>query len=385
MKEIMKKNYLYLIALLFTTFSFSQSVIFVDDFDTDTPKYTSSGDYEVNSTKYFGTTHTSFADVELEYSDFPFLGARQLDATETITYFNQDVSGKSEVTLAIGIAEDKGPGGTEDWDSGDAVHIEYRLDGAGSWENLFSIVASGTTDSSPKISSSNEYNNEPITSEIGEFDFQITGLSATSLDLRLTFEGLTEAEEDIVFEYIAFVTDIDLFPLITITPLPETNLSNGVGTVDITYTVTGTANSIKILINDDESSAIVGNIAGETIAIPVSDDQSYYVEILAYLDGYNVDDNDVYFEVGTPSLSIGRNEIENFSVYPNPVNIGSFSITTGANSIKTVELFDVIGKMVLSKRVQNKDAIDISALNTGMYILKVKENNKTATRKLIVN
>ncbi len=375
----MKKTYLYFIAFLFSTATFSQSIIFLDEFD-GAMQYSSSGEYVTSPTQYFGMTTETYADVELGYGDFPFFGARQLSASPaTITYNDLNIAGKSNLSLAIGIAEDKGPGATENWDAGDSVLIEYSLDN-GSWITLFSIVSSGT-DNAPQISSSEGNNGTVITSNIEEFDFGIPTSSNTEIDIRFTFTGLSEAEEDIVFEYLGLVNDLNLFPEISISA-PTTNFSNGVGTVDVTYTVSGNADSIDIIVND--GTPITGNdVNGDTVSIPVSDDTAYEVVILAYLGVQEVGDNDVYFEVGNP-LSINNNEIESFSLYPNPVSNGKFSISTEENSIKNIELYDVMGKMVLSKSVRNKESIDISSLNSGIYILKAEENSKNATRKLII-
>jgi hypothetical protein len=383
----MIKNYFFLFALLFSGLSFSQSVILVDDFDTPSPKYTSSGDYFDSSTQYFGTTNDTDADVELGYSNIPFFGARQLkNGNETISYNGNVITGLSNVSFVIGIAEDKGAGNSEDWDTGDAVHIEYRLD-AGSWTNLFSIVANGATDTAPRIDTNNDGIGDGalITSDIGEFDFELTGLSATTIDIRFIFLGLTETEEDIAFEYLGIVTDLNLFPEITVTtPNPGQNFINGTNSVDVSYTITGNADSVALIVNGDTGNPIIGNKFGGITAITTVDNQSYEVEIIAYLDGFNVDDTDIYFEVGNP-LSINNTEIENFRVYPNPVNSGEFSISSGSNSIKTVKLYDINGKTVLNKQVINKEVIQINNLNSGLYILKVEENGKTAKGKLVVN
>jgi hypothetical protein len=69
---------------------------------------------------------------------------------------------------------------------------------------------------------------------------------------------------------------------------------------------------------------------------------------LTYISGQEVGYNDISFEVGNP-LSIGKDEIESFSLYPNPVNNGNFSISTGDNSLKLIQLYDVVGEMVLRK------------------------------------
>ena len=84
------------------------------------------------------------------------------------------------------------------------------------------------------------------------------------------------------------------------------------------------------------------------------------------------------------TLSIGRTEIEGFAIYPNPVSNGEFSIRTRNGVSKSVQIFDMLGKQVYSKEVQANENVKISNLNSGIYILKVQEEGRLATRKLVV-
>ena len=75
--------------------------------------------------------------------------------------------------------------------------------------------------------------------------------------------------------------------------------------------------------------------------------------------------------------------IQDLSIYPNPASNGKIYITTKQNLSKDIEIFDVLGKKIYSTSMFGKE-LNISKLTPGIYILKVKENNKTATRKLVV-
>ena len=77
--------------------------------------------------------------------------------------------------------------------------------------------------------------------------------------------------------------------------------------------------------------------------------------------------------------------IEDLSIYPNPVNQGrlNISITTRLNDIKEIEIFNVLGKRIYSETLFGKE-LNIAKLNAGVYILKVTENNISATRKLVI-
>jgi len=76
-------------------------------------------------------------------------------------------------------------------------------------------------------------------------------------------------------------------------------------------------------------------------------------------------------------------EIKGFVIYPNPVSNGILRITTFENAKRTIQIFDVLGKQVLSRTTISQH-LNISMLNSGIYILKVFESGKVATRKLVV-
>jgi len=75
--------------------------------------------------------------------------------------------------------------------------------------------------------------------------------------------------------------------------------------------------------------------------------------------------------------------IEGLSFYPNPVSNGKIYITSKSSLDKEITIFDVLGKKVL-QTVMNSKELNISNLSPGVYIIKIKENEATATRKLIV-
>jgi hypothetical protein len=86
--------------------------------------------------------------------------------------------------------------------------------------------------------------------------------------------------------------------------------------------------------------------------------------------------------VTTATLSVSQNQIEGLKVYPNPVTNGTFYINTSADSTKEVVVYDVLGKQVAKTSTTN--AVNVSNLKGGVYIVKITEDGKTATRKLII-
>ncbi|WP_298344253.1 PQQ-binding-like beta-propeller repeat protein [uncultured Algibacter sp.] len=88
--------------------------------------------------------------------------------------------------------------------------------------------------------------------------------------------------------------------------------------------------------------------------------------------------------VNAITLSTNKVNIEGFNVYPNPVTTGEFYVSTASNTAKTIQIFDMLGKQVYSKSVEANEAIKTSNLRAGIYILKVVEDNKLATSKLVI-
>lgn len=88
-------------------------------------------------------------------------------------------------------------------------------------------------------------------------------------------------------------------------------------------------------------------------------------------------------EVTTPLLSVKQNSISGLNMYPNPVSNGTLYISSDSNSAKSVEIYDILGKQVLNAKVSN-NAVNVSNLQSGAYIVKINEEGKTDTRKLII-
>lgn len=85
----------------------------------------------------------------------------------------------------------------------------------------------------------------------------------------------------------------------------------------------------------------------------------------------------------TPAVVAAVNNvaIDGFAMYPNPAQ-NALYITTKANLTKEVQIFDLLGKQVVNQNVSG-NALSIN-LKAGVYVIKVTENGKTATQKLVV-
>lgn len=76
-------------------------------------------------------------------------------------------------------------------------------------------------------------------------------------------------------------------------------------------------------------------------------------------------------------------DIDGFKLYPNPVTNGKVFINTSLDAPKKILIFDVLGTQVLQTTIIGRE-LNVSDLDKGVYILRVFEKDKVATRKLIV-
>jgi Secretion system C-terminal sorting domain/Metallo-peptidase family M12 len=76
-----------------------------------------------------------------------------------------------------------------------------------------------------------------------------------------------------------------------------------------------------------------------------------------------------------------------FSVYPNPAdNVLNISMVSKSESIKSIVLYDVLGRLLKFNLINNPSTIDITSLMKGNYIVKVTTtNNKEYSTQFIKN
>jgi photosystem II stability/assembly factor-like uncharacterized protein len=104
--------------------------------------------------------------------------------------------------------------------------------------------------------------------------------------------------------------------------------------------------------------------------------------------GYVVGNNKTLLKY-TEVSGIGYNKIPiDFEVFPNPVHKNLF---IKCSDLKTengnIQILSIDGKEVLKKEIRQGSEnieIDVSHLETGMYLCKISTNNKSSTKKLII-
>ncbi|WLD23106.1 T9SS type A sorting domain-containing protein [Flavobacterium dauae] len=87
----------------------------------------------------------------------------------------------------------------------------------------------------------------------------------------------------------------------------------------------------------------------------------------------------VNFFEGTTSIK--ENNIDGLNIFPNPAD-DVLNITSNSTLDKNVQLFDLTGKKVLD--VTTVSQVNVSTLKAGIYVAKIYEAGKTATRKVVI-
>ncbi len=95
----------------------------------------------------------------------------------------------------------------------------------------------------------------------------------------------------------------------------------------------------------------------------------------------------IYFDdvsfVDNTTNGINENAIAAVKMFPNPLNGDVLTILTESDAPKTVTIFDVLGKQVVSA-VTSNNTVNVANLTSGVYMVKISQEGKTATKKLVV-
>ena len=82
-------------------------------------------------------------------------------------------------------------------------------------------------------------------------------------------------------------------------------------------------------------------------------------------------------------LNTENNVKDIFSIYPNPVTNGYVNISSPSNGEKNIAVYDILGKQVINTTITS-DRLNVSQLNSGIYMLNISENGISSTKKLVI-
>jgi len=166
--------------------------------------------------------------------------------------------------------------------------------------------------------------------------------------------------------------------------------SFGTSTVVLASTgALGFSNSSEVIIVRDASGTAIATLDASTLSVNTGADASVTrspdrtgdfilhptVNGVNFSPGLKVD--------GSSVLNVKENQLETFTMYPNPVIDGKLTIKSKSNGLKKIELFDISGRSVLQTNLTS-NVLNVESIKGGIYFLKVSQDNHVTTSKLVI-
>ena len=82
-------------------------------------------------------------------------------------------------------------------------------------------------------------------------------------------------------------------------------------------------------------------------------------------------------------VNVPEIEKNNPTVYPNPAT-NNFTVNLGNDEKANIQLFNIVGQQVYSETITGTAQVNVANLNSGVYMLKINQNGKVYTTKVIV-
>ena len=82
-------------------------------------------------------------------------------------------------------------------------------------------------------------------------------------------------------------------------------------------------------------------------------------------------------------MNVPEIEKNNMTVYPNPAT-NKFTVDLGNDEKANIQLFNLVGQMVYNETITGRADVKVANLHSGVYMLKVNQNGKISTTKVVV-
>ncbi|WP_299129091.1 endonuclease [uncultured Winogradskyella sp.] len=84
------------------------------------------------------------------------------------------------------------------------------------------------------------------------------------------------------------------------------------------------------------------------------------------------------------SLNIQEFKLQSISFYPNPIK-NELHISLKNNVNTSIEIYNILGKRVFKDTIDTSSKLNVQALKSGVYILKIKQGNIIINKRLVKN
>lgn len=294
----------------------------------------------------FGQTPISLIGVNVPYSeDFSGMGASQTTFLPGWTAININ----NGATLTMGVTNGSANTGNV-----------YNVGATADEERAFGTLADGT-----------------VTPALGAVFQNNTGSIVSKIAIQTKMEQWRESgnagiNETVAFYYSTNATSLNDIAAIW-TPVTALNLNE-----KLTLATSNNAVNGNLAVNYTNISNIISGLNwadGTNLWVKWVDTNDSGANGMYAIDNFIISVNQV--------LGVKQNAIAGLNMYPNPVSKGTLYITSNSSGAKSVSVYDLLGKQVLNSKTSNS-AVNVSSLSSGSYIVKITEDGKTDTKKLII-
>lgn len=294
----------------------------------------------------FGQTPISLIGVNVPYSeDFSGMGASQTTFLPGWTAINVN----NGATLSMGVTNGAANTGNV-----------YNVGTTGEEERAFGTLADGT-----------------VTPALGAVFQNNTGSIVSKISIQTKMEQWRESgnagiNETVAFYYSTNATSLNDVAAIW-TPVTALNLNE-----KLTLATSNNAVNGNLAVNYTNISNIISGLNwadGTNLWVKWVDTNDSGANGMYAIDNFIISVNQV--------LGVKQNAIAGLNMYPNPVSKGTLYITSNSSGAKSVSVYDLLGKQVLNSKTSN-NSVNVSSLKSGSYIVKIIEDGKTDTKKLII-
>lgn len=101
---------------------------------------------------------------------------------------------------------------------------------------------------------------------------------------------------------------------------------------------------------------------------------------------WNVESIDDCSDLGqhNQTLSTIDNSMTSISIFPNPIN-SVLNVNLKFDRTTQIDIYDIMGKKVFTTTINSSKRIQLRELRSGIYIIKLKQDNASLTKRLIKN
>ncbi|MDC3366482.1 endonuclease [Flavobacteriaceae bacterium] len=165
--------------------------------------------------------------------------------------------------------------------------------------------------------------------------------------------------------------------------LPST--SGGIGTLTVTTqrVFSGGSGTFNLKVNGNVEGTIAYDDTVQTITIPNINIEN---SVSVVIDDNSTSSNRVKFDdlsyTCYTALGIEEFDTVNVKLHPNPFK-NNLTVDLKSDIETNVEIFDILGKRVFQNAFNRTSTLNLQALKTGIYIIRISQNNKTISKKLV--